>query len=287
MSYNILRRRDFAGGMEDPALVPTIRADLHADGWTLLRGFAPNMRDFTRLVGRLCARVTFDPARSFSSDKTQMVDAGLGPIGLHIENGNTPRSPDVVAFFAERAAFEGSQTTICDGAQFYADMDDELQRRWSSPMTVERLLPEPRWKRYLANEHPAISHPDEVRMEHILQFQQAIPGQSFELHDDGSLTYRLTVEPVRRSAFGCAELAFANSVLGPSHNYEPPRYTLADGSAVTADEIEALRGLAEDHTHEINWQDGDIAVLDNTRVMHGRRAIADAERTLFVGMGSV
>ncbi|WP_109468627.1 TauD/TfdA family dioxygenase [Albibacillus kandeliae] len=287
MTYNVLRRAAFDGGLANEALLTAIRADLARDGWTLLRGFAPDMRAFSDLVGRLCQRVTFDPARSHTSEKTQMVDAGLGPIGLHVENGNTPRCPDIVSFFAERAAFEGSQTTICDGAALYDAMSERDKARWSQAMTVERRLPELLWKRYLANEHPALSNPEEVRMEHILQFQQAVPGQTFDLHDDGSLTYRLTVAPVRRSAFGGEHLAFANAVLGPSHNYEAPRYTLADGSPVTLDEIEDLRGQAEEHTNEINWQDGDIAVLDNTRVMHGRRAIVDVERTLFIGMGSL
>ena len=56
---------------------------------------------------------------------------------------------------------------------------------------------------------------------------------------------------------------------------------------MTPDEIEEIREIAEEFTHEINWQDGDIAVLDNTRVMHGRRAIADANRNLFIGMGQI
>ncbi|WP_134682373.1 TauD/TfdA family dioxygenase [Paracoccus ravus] len=286
MKYNILRRADHAAGLADAGLLAAIRDDLTRDGWTLLRGFGPSMAEFAGLVGTLCSRVTFDPARSHSSDRTQMVDAGLGPIGLHIENGNTPRCPDIVTFFAERAAFEGSQTTICDGAMLWQAFDGERKARWSQSMTVERVLPELLWKRYLANEHPAISHPEEVRMEHVLQFQQAVPGQSFELHEDGSLTYRLTLDPVRASVFSGAR-GFANAVLGPSHNYQPPRYRLADGSEVTAGEIEEIRAIAEDVTHEINWQDGDIAVLDNTRVMHGRRAIADADRNLFIGMGSL
>lgn len=161
MRYNILRRRDFAGGLSDAALLSAIFDNLKADGWTLLRGFAPDMTDFSGLVGQLCSRVTFDPARSFSTDKTQMVDAGLGPIGLHTENGNTPRCPDIVAFFAERAAFEGSQTTICDSARLFDAFDADLRSRWSQPMTVERKLPELLWKRYLANEHHAISSPKE------------------------------------------------------------------------------------------------------------------------------
>ncbi|MFV0300635.1 MAG: TauD/TfdA family dioxygenase [Paracoccus sp. (in: a-proteobacteria)] len=287
MNYNILRKRDFAGGLADDGLQIRIREDLARDGWTLLRGFQPGMEDFAGLVGTLCRKVTFDPARSHTTDKTQMVDAGLGPIGLHIENGNTPRCPDIVCFFAERAAFEGSQTTICDGVQVWDRFDPARKTRWSQKMTVERTLPELLWKRYLANEHPAISRPEEVTMEHVLQFQQAVPGQDFTLHEDGSLTYRLTVEPVRGSAFGGDGKGFANAVLGPSHNYQPPRYRMADGSEVTLAEIEEIRTIAEAATHEINWQDGDIAVLDNTRVMHGRRAIADANRNLFIGMGLI
>lgn len=286
MHYNVLRSADFAQGLCDPDLAIRIRDDLMRDGWTLLRGFDPKMADFAGFVGRLCRQVTFDPARNHTTDRTQMVDAGLGPIGLHIENGNTPRCPDVVTFFAQRAAFEGSQTTICDGARLWDLFDDARKARWSQPMTVQRLLPEPLWKRYLANEHPALSDPSQVRLEHVLQFQQAVPGQEFQIHDDGSLTYRLTVDPVRASRFSGTK-AFANAVLGPSHNYQPPRYALGDGSQVTADEIADIAALAEQVTHEINWQDGDIAVLDNTRVMHGRRAIADADRSLFIGMGLI
>ena len=52
-------------------------------------------------------------------------------------------------------------------------------------------------------------------------------------------------------------------------------------------QLDEVRALAETCTHEINWQDGDIAVLDNTRVMHGRRAIADVNRNLFIGMGMI
>lgn len=287
MTYNILRHRDHPGGLTDPGLLATIRADLARDGWTLLRGFDPDMQGFSGLVTTLCRRVTFDPARSHTTATTQMVDAGLGPIGLHIENGNTPRCPDIVTFFAQTAAFEGSQTTICDGRAVWDRFDDAQRSRWSQAMTVERVLPEALWKRYLVNEHPALSDPDQVTMDHVLQFKASVPGQDFTLHDDGSLTYRLTVDPVRGSVLGGTAPGFANAVLGPSHNYQPPRYAMADGSVVTATEVEDIRALAEEVTHEINWQDGDIAILDNTRVMHGRRAIADANRNLFIGMGMI
>ena len=285
MTYTVIRAARTGSQIDAPAIA-AVRDHLNRDGWALLRGYDVDMAAFSALTAELCSTITFDPAREFSERNTQMVDAGLGPIGLHIENGNTPVCPDIVAFYSAKAAFEGSQTTICDGRDMLTSMSDAQRARWSQPMTVSRKLPELLWKRYLANEHPAISEPEEVTEEHILQFKAAIPNQDFDMHEDGSLTYHITLNPVRPSALSGAA-GFANAVLGPSHNYEPPVYRLADGSLVSAEEIEELRELAEDSTTEINWQDGDIAVLDNTRIMHGRRAIKDQDRQLFIGMGRV
>lgn len=242
------------------------------------------MTSFSAVTSQLCKTITFDPARENTDKSTQKVDAGLGPIGLHIENGNTPVCPDVVAFYSTKAAFEGSQTTICDGRRVFEALSDPQKARWSQRMLVTRTLPEALWKRYLANEHPAIREPEEVTHEHILQFKAAIPDQDFTLNADGSLEYRIKMSPVRMSSLSGGR-AFANAILGPSHNYEPPIYTLDDDTTVSSDEIEDLRNIAETCTIEINWQDGDVAVIDNTRVMHGRRAIKDQDRQLFIGMG--
>jgi len=284
MTYNVVRAEGADTRTIDAASIAAVKTHLLQDGWAMLRGFDVDMAVFSDLTAQLCNTITFDPAREYSEKNTQMVDAGLGPIGMHIENGNTPVCPDIVTFFCIRAAFEGSQTTICDGRAVFDRLDETQKARWSQKMTVKRRLPEELWKRYLANEHPAISRPEEVRHEHILQFKAAIPDQDFTLNDDGSLDYELKVSPVRPSAVSNGQ-GFANAILGPSHNYEPPVYTLEDGSDVSTDEIEALRAIAETCTVEINWQDGDIAVIDNTRVMHGRRAIKDQDRRLFIGMG--
>lgn len=286
MHYNVIRAEETGATDITQEVIAQTRACLETDGWALLRGFKSDMNGFSELTAQLCTTITFDPAREYSEKNTQKVDAGLGPVGLHIENGNTPICPDIVAFYCTRAAFEGSQTTICDGRAVFEKFDAGQKARWSQKMKVKRNLPEELWKRYLANEHPAISHPDEVTEEHIIQFKAAIPGQDFTLRDDGSIDYELTVSPVRPSSLTNGQ-AFANAILGPSHNYEKPEYMLEDGSTVSPVEIEALRELAEGCTVEINWQDGDIAVIDNTRVMHGRRAIKDADRQLFIGMGRI
>ncbi|MAY89085.1 MAG: hypothetical protein CML02_20470 [Pseudooceanicola sp.] len=286
MSYNIIRPTTEGQAVTDAFVLTQIRAHLKEDGWTLLRGFRPDMAAFSTLTTALCRKITFDPAREYGDANSQKVDAGIGPIGLHTENGNTPVCPDIVAFYSPVAAVEGSQTTVCDGREVFGAMSDAQKARWQRDLIVERYLPEHLWKRYLANEHPAISHPEEVTPEHVEQFRAAIPNQEFDMLEDGGINYRLTVAPVRGSALSGGQ-GFANAVLGPSHNYAPPRYRFGGADIVNEDEVEEIRALAETCTHEINWQDGDIAVLDNTRVMHGRRAIVDTNRQLFIGMGNL
>lgn len=185
MSYNIIRPSQEGQSPTEEGVLEAIRSDLVRDGWAMLRGFRPDMAMFSMLTTALCSKITFDPAREYGDANTQKVDAGTGPIGFHIENGNTPVCPDIVAFFSPVAAFEGSQTTICDGRTVYEAMDAAQKTRWQQPMVVERYLPEELWKRYLANEHPAISRPEEVTAEHIEQFRAAIPNQDFDMLEDG------------------------------------------------------------------------------------------------------
>ena len=116
MSYNVIRaseagdticHSDNSGRNQQHTSTSMAGRCCAALTWTCLRS--------ARITHKLCKTITFDPARENTDKNTQKVDAGLGPIGLHIENGNTPICPDIVAFYSTKAAFEGSQTTICDG----------------------------------------------------------------------------------------------------------------------------------------------------------------------------
>ena len=49
---------------------------------------------------------------------------------------------------------------------------------------------------------------------------------------------------------------------------------------------ELLNEIAERITAEINWQKGDILMVDNTRIMHGRRAFMDDKRDIYIRLCS-
>jgi hypothetical protein len=81
--------------------------------------------------------------------------------------------------------------------------------------------------------------------------------------------------------------AFANTILGPSYNYQKPKFSFADGSMISEELIAELAGLCEQHTQEIEWKNGDVAIIDNKRFMHGRREILVPleQRKLYISMG--
>jgi len=258
---------------------------LNQQGWSLLRGFEHDLEKFSTLVAGFCHKLTFDPAREFSNDSTQKVNAGTAAIGLHIENGNTPFPPNLVAFYSRKSAKQGSQTTLCDGAQLFNALPANLKKLFSAPMQVSRTLPAELWKRYVANEHPNVNMAEQVTPQHLQELMAMLPGQRGEINQQGELYYQLRFNPLLEKN---GQLAFANAILGPSFNYQAPQYHFADGTLLDDDIKDQIAQLAEHFTLELAWQDGDMLLIDNTRVMHGRRAIEGnpGERQLVIAMGS-
>jgi len=261
------------------------KQQLKANGWALLRGFEHDIEKFSELVHGFCSKLTFDPAREFTNNSTQKVDAGTAAIGLHIENGNTPFPPDLVAFYSRKSAQTGSQTTLCDGAKLYNAMPERIKQLFQSPLVVSRNLPAELWKSYVANEHPQLNDSAQVSPQHLQELMDMLPGQTGEITETGDLHYRLHLSPLLNSG---ENLSFANAILGPSFNYEAPCYQFDDGSVISEALKQEIAELAEQFTLELNWHDGDMVLIDNRRVMHGRRAIEGDPnaRQLVIAMGN-
>jgi alpha-ketoglutarate-dependent taurine dioxygenase len=55
---------------------------------------------------------------------------------------------------------------------------------------------------------------------------------------------------------------------------------------ITDDIVSEINKIAERLITEISWQKGDILMLDNTRIMHGRRAFFDNQRDIYLRLCS-
>ena len=243
-------------------------------GVVVLRDFNFSLDSFSKLVNDTSSSVTLDPARTFHSDVAQKVDAGTNSVSLHIENGNSPFTSDLAWFYCEHAAKKGSQTTYCDGVQAWRLFPDSLKKRFEGKKLVyKRNVSEKNWKAFL-HFH---SQEDNLKYEQLVDFTKDM-DIDVTLNEDQSIKYTYSTTPTLETKQGT--LAFANSILGPSYNYEKPKIYL-DDVEIDDELLNEVEKLTEQCTYDLLWQKGDVLIVDNKRVMHGRRKIEDTERQIF------
>jgi alpha-ketoglutarate-dependent taurine dioxygenase len=264
-----------------------LRSLVAEHGVILLRGFEVSDDVFSKFVHQSSARVTVDPARQFVSKNAQLVDAGLGPVGLHCENGNAPRLPHLLWFHCTKAAKQGSYTTFCDGERAWLAMPKEIQEQFlGQKITYRRSISEVLWKNYVYHELGGFDAPQEVEFKDLENLARSIDGQRFELKENGSVFSEFRVSAVHASLFS-KKLSFANSLLGPSYNYESPVISFENGAEIPQSTLEIIDQVTDACTDEIPWQDGDVVVIDNTRYMHGRRKILDKNRRICAALSYI
>jgi len=260
---------------------------LRDQGWLLLRETALTTETFGQFIGAICPRIMFDPARQSVTESVQSVDAGSDAVGLHIENGNTPLPPDIVAFFSQKSAPTGAQTTVCDGTAVLRSLPAAIRDRLSQPYTMTRYLPKAIWQRYIAQAWH-LADEEAVSTADLDTFIASIPGQSYSPRADGGIDYTLTLPALRNDNLS-RQPAFANALLGPSFNYESPVHRDASGKRLDERLLQDLEAHCETEVREIAWRDGDVVIIDNKRCLHGRREITVplTERRLVIAMGNL
>jgi alpha-ketoglutarate-dependent taurine dioxygenase len=249
-------------------------------GHVLMRGFDATVDGFNSLVQAYSSRITLDPARVFHGRAAQKVDSGDQAIGLHIENGATPFIPDLLWFYSVKAAGSGSQTTVCDGLRVWEKLSPETREAFTSlPVSYTRDVPQELWQKFAAYCANDGRDPEEMTISDLYNLSNDYGTVKFHEIDDGGIRYEFSIYAARKVRGG-SRISWANSIFGPSYNYDEPDIRLADGHSIPETVLQECREVSDSVTEEINWQDGDVVLIDNSRVMHGRRAITDPDRTI-------
>ncbi|BDU74536.1 TauD/TfdA family dioxygenase [Mesoterricola silvestris] len=253
-------------------------------GAVLFRGFDLDLDRFSALVHKVSRRTAMDPAREWFAPDVQMVDAGFDAVGLHCENGNTPSLPDLVWFFSARAARKGSRTILCDGYRAWDGLPPAVRDLFlAHDVIFSRKVPESLWARYLRHELPTLESFPLIDQAAVDRFIRDPVRTRMTIQPDRTLLVEVRVPMAHPTRFG-DRLAWANSLLGPSYNYEPPVMTLDDGSSIPDWAVDSVAKVTAACTTEVDWEDGDLIAIDNTRIMHGRRKIEDPGRRLFTAL---
>ena len=108
--------------------------------------------------------------------------------------------------------------------------------------------------------------------------------------DGNSLMFNYLTPALQKTKFGGAT-AFLNFLLfsqtsaacgHPEAKRVMGMLAFDDGQPIPTELVNDLTAIVEPLTYSIKWQAGDLVMIDNTRMMHGRRGFeANSERTVF------
>lgn len=247
-----------------------VRDRLEHQGVLLLRGAAPDVPSFRRLAEQLCSTSVFNESPNRESveadSNVQTVDLGADAFPLHPELSREPWRPDVAMFHCIVPPVGGGETTVCDGIgiveRLPADLVAEMARR--RLLYIRRATPA-ELRFWLGTEFPSNQ-----------QLAEPPAGCPYEFRAVRGMIVRVFSRPLLHRPLFDQRLAFGNFLLfARDYLARPNLPCLEDGSRVPDSWLDAVRAAAEPITFPIPWRAGDVALIDNSRVMHGRRGIPD------------
>ncbi|MGW7413529.1 TauD/TfdA family dioxygenase [Streptomyces sp. NPDC054863] len=211
-------------------------------------------------------------------------------ISMHNEMSYAHQWPARLLFFCERAAETGGATPVVDGARWLESLDPEVRERFADGV------------RYVQNLHGGKgfgkSWQDTFETESRADVEAFLDGTgaSYEWTKDGGLRVSQirpsTVEhPVTGTEvwFNQAdqwhvaglgdETAAALYRIMPEKDL-PQSVTFADGSPIPAHYITQVRDRGLEAAVDVDWRTGDLLLIDNMLVGHGRRPFTGPRRVL-------
>lgn len=215
-------------------------------------------------------------------------------IPLHNELAYAQRWPRTLWFFCETPAEKGGATPVADSHKIYQSLDPAIVARFAQ-----------KGVRYVRNYNTGVdlSWQKAFGVNNRSEVELACVHQGLQwewLGEEQLRTWQvcpaIAVDPAseERSWFNQAHL-FHPSSLQPELRealesiFAPedlPRNALyGDGTPIEDSVLEEIRGVYQRHQVPIRWQAGDVAILDNRGVAHGREPFCGNRRVLVAMQG--
>ncbi|MFE0171850.1 TauD/TfdA family dioxygenase [Streptomyces sp. NPDC059002] len=299
--------RSTAPGLAAPAWAAEHRSPLEAllreHGAVVLRGFGvTSAEDFESLAASLVEKLYGDYGDlPHEKDADQVYRSTPYPaeqsILFHHESSHMPQWPSRQFFCCLQPAEGGGATPIVDGRKVWAALPDELRDRFErlGIRYVRNFIPgiDVSWQQMFGTEDRAEVEarcaaqdvacdwrPDgslrtvqqgPAVIRHPETGEQVFFNQLF-LHHTACL--EPSVREVMRSVFGDDETAYPRSAF------------FGDGSPIGDDVVKRLGELYDSLAMRFAWERGDVVIIDNMLVSHGRDPF-EGTRKIIVAMGDM
>lgn len=273
----VMRATSGRTNLRDLPLEPALEV-LRESGALLFRGFGPEPGDFAAFTDRFSSSTLgrlhmAQNRREVAGDAdTSTVNLGMQHVGPHAELGYSPRRPDLLWFSCVRPSAAGGETTLFDGIKVWERLPDPLREKFAASdllYSFEAAGPDD-WPLFTGV--PA----DRDR---TLELLAAERGVSYTLGNGDTLDIRYRVSAAEPSRFQGAP-AFSNSII-PSIS---GGVSFADGTPVLSSDRLSILRVCDDLATPVDWRKGDVIVIDNSRMMHGRLPFSDPAREIHIRM---
>jgi alpha-ketoglutarate-dependent taurine dioxygenase len=280
-------------GLEDSSRVDKLLVDNKA---LVFRGFQVSPETLDAVIDRLLPRrLAYVHGNSPRTKVGQNVYTSTEypaefTISMHNELSYSHQWPARLLFFCERAAETGGATPVLDGARWLACLDQEVRDAFAQGVRYQQNLHDgyglgKSWQ-------DTFETSDRNEVEALLKGS----GATWEWRSDGSL--RITqVRPatVQHPVSGTTvwynqadqwhpaslgdEAAAELAKMLPADEM-PQSVAFADGTPIPAEYVNQVRDRGLQEAVDVSWDNGDLMVVDNVLVAHGRRPFTGSRRVL-------
>ena len=243
-------------------------------GALLLRGFSSDLEEFRQLAVDLCPVAIHNESRNRvtlgRAQDIQSASLGTGAFPLHPELSREPWRPDTCFFYCVSPPVTGGATTICDGVAIVRDLPADLREKLASRrlkyMQAARVEELQFWL--------GVSEPDDAAL------ADPPPDCPYRFERVGGQVARIFTRPLLHRPMFTDELAFGNFLLFARFLRGRTFPQLDDGTPVPDEWLQIVKQIGDRLTAPIEWQRGDLLILDNSRFMHGRTAVTEGDGRL-------
>jgi len=208
-------------------------------------------------------------------------------IPLHHEMAQTPFYPTWLFFFCEKAPESGGATPVCHSGALWNKLQAALPTfarncekhglRYSNVMPGENDAGSGLGRSWRSTFSVESREDAESRMNEL--------GYSWEwLADDSLRATTPTLPAVLETIPG--QKTFFNQLIAAFYGWKDARndpsksITLGNGDPIDPEDIHKTTELAESCTFDVQWKEGQVALVDNRIAMHGRKPFEGTRKVL-------
>jgi len=269
---------------------------LSQSGAILFRGFdVKTVQDFdASVVGYGEAGFTYEESLSNAvrvNVTPRVFTANEAPpetnINLHHEMAQTPIYPSKLFFYCEIAPEQGGATPICRSDLLLERLSQEnaelvrvfLEKgvRYTNNMPSDDDAGSGQGRSWKSTLNATDKEAAEKRLSSL--------NYEWQWQENGGLRATTPILPAIRE-LNDGRRTFFNQLIAAFRGWKDSRndpsksISFGDGTFISIDDMAEIITLSDELTYDIEWQSGDVALIDNFLAMHGRRPYMGKRRVL-------